>query len=476
MGNKVWAAFGFSILMAFTAGSCSYYREVVSTERILNKLERNTRMTTGSVTGVGIKGGATFTGQLNDGRYHGAGILTLADGTVVHGHFNNGELVKGEAFFGSGTYYNGGFKNNEFSGTGFTRSPQGDFYKGGFSEGRPSGSGLQYVETSKTYFEGVFKNGSMEGEAFSRTLTTGESKVHSFDAKGQDRMDEAMKDKAKEAYQNYRDELVKKASDALENLQKQKATMDEKSASGVQFQQSDIDNAIHKCTCASDSDVGALYGYEKKGYNNEYWDRAFRRCPSLKNETMTYISYHRDRRIPVPFFNLRFFPARGNEGLVRSLGLTVEQYNRVKGFSSCFIGYGEGYEPLRIGHERWRSECMNRGHKSLDIGFVAGCVEAYLRLIGSLDNVESQYQSVLKEAVLKERELQRTKEHFEMNRKALTEEMLVKERERVARAKADFEKRQKEFDEFCRKNPRACGCNTRPCNKNDGPGQCACEM
>ena len=79
----------------------------------------------------------------NEGRKHGAGHLTLVDGTKYIGQFQNGFCHgHGVARFPDGSAFEGEFENGKYSGFGiFTRS-DGMRFEGKFHNGRVDGHGL----------------------------------------------------------------------------------------------------------------------------------------------------------------------------------------------------------------------------------------------------------------------------------------------------------------------------------------------
>ena len=67
--------------------------------------------------------GEKYEGDLLNGKFHGCGRLTMADGSVYEGDFRNG------LFHGVGTIY----------------SPNGNIFRGKFRCGRRQGRGYDYV-------------------------------------------------------------------------------------------------------------------------------------------------------------------------------------------------------------------------------------------------------------------------------------------------------------------------------------------
>lgn len=88
--------------------------------------------------------GDTYDGEWNnEGRKHGVGHLTLADGTRYVGQFQNGFCHgHGVSRFPDGSVFEGEFENGKYSGFGvFTRS-DGMRFEGKFYNGRVDGEGL----------------------------------------------------------------------------------------------------------------------------------------------------------------------------------------------------------------------------------------------------------------------------------------------------------------------------------------------
>ncbi|XP_029466007.1 MORN repeat-containing protein 4 isoform X2 [Rhinatrema bivittatum] len=88
-----------------------------------------------------IKGSFTYSsGEEYDGRRHGVGQLSFADGSIYVGQFENGL----------------------FSGCGVLTFPDGSRYEGEFVQGKFQGAGV-FTRYDNMKFEGEFKSGRVEG-------------------------------------------------------------------------------------------------------------------------------------------------------------------------------------------------------------------------------------------------------------------------------------------------------------------------
>lgn len=83
--------------------------------------------------------GSTYTGDIQDGRFHGEGVQ----------EFNNGKVYRGE------------FRNGTWHGQGALESPAGWRYEGSFREGLMSGQGV--LEDTHSRYEGGFRQGDFHG-------------------------------------------------------------------------------------------------------------------------------------------------------------------------------------------------------------------------------------------------------------------------------------------------------------------------
>ena len=82
----------------------------------------------------------SYSGNYENGLYHGKGRLEFKDGSVYEGGFENNKMHGyGKIFFKDGSIYQGNFKNNLRDGTGISRSKDGSqqrvvYQKGKFKE------------------------------------------------------------------------------------------------------------------------------------------------------------------------------------------------------------------------------------------------------------------------------------------------------------------------------------------------------
>ena len=84
--------------------------------------------------------GSTYSGDIQDGYFHGEGVQEFASGMVYTGQFQEG-------------YWHG---------HGELESPAGWHYEGEFQKGTMSGQGV--IEDDGSRYEGEFRNGEFHGE------------------------------------------------------------------------------------------------------------------------------------------------------------------------------------------------------------------------------------------------------------------------------------------------------------------------
>ena len=100
-----------------------------------------------------------------DGKPHGQGTATKANGDVFTGQFVQG-VVTGQGTLRSkvdGQTYEGSFLDNKFHGNGVQTMANGDTYSGMFLQGKRQGYGVYTRTDYGMKYEGEFVNGKMHG-------------------------------------------------------------------------------------------------------------------------------------------------------------------------------------------------------------------------------------------------------------------------------------------------------------------------
>lgn len=105
----------------------------------------------------------TYEGEILDGKMHGKGILTYADGVRYEGDFLNDKIHgSGLKTWPNGYEYEGEFKNGLQHGNGMQKFPDGRIYTGQFAKGTLTGVGTLLFSTGG-FYSGHFVNDSYEG-------------------------------------------------------------------------------------------------------------------------------------------------------------------------------------------------------------------------------------------------------------------------------------------------------------------------
>jgi hypothetical protein len=131
--------------------------------------------------------GARYYGPLRNGKLHGEGKLTWANGTIYEGGFADGLMAgrgkvrwaNGQAYEGEfrdgmmdgrgrmttpdGAVYEGEFKRSFFEGQGEIVYPDGRKYAGEFVLGKMQGRG-RFTDAGGNVYEGSFVNGQLDGK------------------------------------------------------------------------------------------------------------------------------------------------------------------------------------------------------------------------------------------------------------------------------------------------------------------------
>ena len=106
--------------------------------------------------------GERYVGEWKDGKPHGQGAYTVANGNSYVGEFRDSKPHgQGALTFVSGSKYVGEFKDGELDGQGTYAYPDGGKYVGEFKNGRSNGQGIEYradgaIDRSGRWVNGVF--------------------------------------------------------------------------------------------------------------------------------------------------------------------------------------------------------------------------------------------------------------------------------------------------------------------------------
>jgi putative phage-type endonuclease len=107
--------------------------------------------------------GNTYEGTLKNNKFHGKGVLTLANGDICEGDFRNGKLHgSGSYFFVGGLKYWGQFLRGKRSGIGKYVWPHGDVYEGECWDDQINGIGT-YTYADGHRYVGHFLNSKKNG-------------------------------------------------------------------------------------------------------------------------------------------------------------------------------------------------------------------------------------------------------------------------------------------------------------------------
>lgn len=114
-----------------------------------------------------------YVGDMQNGRYHGEGILFSSDGRVYSGIWEKGELIRGAMVVLDMTgipedYYRGAFEKLEPMGQGKWRFHDGRLYVGEFRDGKFHGQGTFHYPSNgynaQKRYDGKFESGEFHGQ------------------------------------------------------------------------------------------------------------------------------------------------------------------------------------------------------------------------------------------------------------------------------------------------------------------------
>eukprot|EP01088_Endostelium_zonatum_P014244 TRINITY_DN3039_c0_g1_i1.p1 TRINITY_DN3039_c0_g1~~TRINITY_DN3039_c0_g1_i1.p1 ORF type:complete len:311 (+),score=76.24 TRINITY_DN3039_c0_g1_i1:321-1253(+) len=107
--------------------------------------------------------GSIYQGDFFNDNFHGRGRYTYADGEMYEGDFVNDVFHgHGEYLFSAGDRYKGAYENDMMHGSGTYTFKDGRQYNGEFREGRFNGKGI-YTYPNGSVFEGEFTNDQKNG-------------------------------------------------------------------------------------------------------------------------------------------------------------------------------------------------------------------------------------------------------------------------------------------------------------------------
>lgn len=139
----------------------SNIKSIDSLKSILNKLEVDKKevIIFKSPTGVEI----TYFGKVKNGKAHGHGVGSYANGNRYTGEWRNGQKHgEGVYEYPDGEQYIGSFDSDKRSGFGIYKWPSGDEYKGYWKNDKRHGEGLIHDKSGKTLSSGLWVNDALE--------------------------------------------------------------------------------------------------------------------------------------------------------------------------------------------------------------------------------------------------------------------------------------------------------------------------
>ncbi|MDC0201905.1 hypothetical protein OAJ56_01540 [Flavobacteriales bacterium] len=122
--------------------------------------------------GTQIRGNNIYVGEWKDGKKHGQGTYTLADGSKYIGEWENGkENGQGIMVYSDSVRYEGEWNDGEWHGKGTHTYADGSKYEGEWNDGEWHGQGTYtYADGSK--YEGEWNDGEWHGQGI-YTFTDG---------------------------------------------------------------------------------------------------------------------------------------------------------------------------------------------------------------------------------------------------------------------------------------------------------------
>jgi len=106
----------------------------------------------------------TYEGQRKDGKKHGQGVYTGADGNRYEGQFKDNKQHGQGVYTGAdGSRYEGQWKDNNYHGQGVYTEADGDRYEGQWKDNKQHGQGVITWADGDRY-EGQYKDGKKHGQ------------------------------------------------------------------------------------------------------------------------------------------------------------------------------------------------------------------------------------------------------------------------------------------------------------------------
>ena len=113
---------------------------------------------------VEVEAGATYKGQMRDGKKHGFGEIVYCNGEMYEGYWEEDlQSGLGRFFYVDGNVFDGCWRRGKFDGLGRLYYSLDEFYEGRFSEGELHGVGKHYYSNGD-YFEGSWLRGARHGQ------------------------------------------------------------------------------------------------------------------------------------------------------------------------------------------------------------------------------------------------------------------------------------------------------------------------
>ena len=118
--------------------------------------------------------GNSYHGDVKDGKPHGRGTYNYANGNVVIGYWEDGNIIQGTVKYANGNIYVGSFRNGQRHGRGTFHFSTGGKYVGEWKNDMQSGRGTITMPDGVS-FTGNFKDNKPDGRGF--MLGVGDDKI-----------------------------------------------------------------------------------------------------------------------------------------------------------------------------------------------------------------------------------------------------------------------------------------------------------
>ena len=104
-----------------------------------------------------------YEGDYKDGKRHGKGTMTFADGHIYEGDFQDDKRHgKGTMTLANGRIYEGDFQDDKMHGKGTMTGADGHIYEGDYKDDKRHGKGT-YTWANGDIYEGDYQDGKMNG-------------------------------------------------------------------------------------------------------------------------------------------------------------------------------------------------------------------------------------------------------------------------------------------------------------------------